>query len=351
MNWHKLDPKKKRLDALRPLKPELIRNLEEWFRVELTYTSNAIEGNTLTRRETAVVLEKGLTVSGRSLREHLEAANHAKALDWIKELVSLPKHPIGEKEILSLHEMILKGVDDANAGRYRTVPVRISGSTVILPNPRKVPELMSAFSAQLKSNSASHPVEAAALAHYRLVTIHPFIDGNGRTARLLMNLLLMRRGYPPAFILPRERLAYLAGLEKAHLAESQSHDSAHPRLAPRLEASALGGGSLEDYEKLILKAVDRSLDIYLEAAKGKTPSKETATDSKLLRIGALAKKTGESVATLRHWTKEGLLQPAGQTDSGYTLYPLEAADRVKRIRDLQEQRLSLGEIREKMEKS
>src|SRR5579885_1994073 len=141
MNWNKLDPKKKRLDALRPLKPALLRNLEEWFRVELTYTSNAIEGNTLTRQETAIVLEKGITVGGRTLREHLEATNHAKALDRLKEVASNRRLPVGEKEILELHGMILKGIDDDNAGRYRTLMVRISGSTVVLPNAQKVPQL------------------------------------------------------------------------------------------------------------------------------------------------------------------------------------------------------------------
>ncbi len=327
MNWHSLNPKKKRLDALRPLKPELVKNLEEWFRVELTYTSNAIEGNTLTRQETAVVLEKGLTVGGKTLKEHLEASNHAKALDWVKELAASPKHPVGEKEILALHEIILRDIDDANAGRYRSMPVRIAGSTVVLPNPRKVPELMAEFSDWLKSHPSMHPAEFSAQAHYRLVSIHPFIDANGRTARLLMNLLLMRGGYPPAFIQPRERVTYLNSLEKAQL-----------------------GRSLVDYEKLMVKAIDRSLDIYLEAARGKSPKASTVA-SKLLRIGGLSKKTGETVATLRHWTKEGLLPTAGHTDSGYTLYPPEAVDHAKRIRELQSERLSLGEIRKKMGQS
>jgi Fic family protein len=257
----------------------------------------------------------------------LEAINHSKALDWLKQMVAEPRHAVGEGEILDLHGMILKGIDDVNTGRYRPVAVRISGSTVVLPNPRKVPELMGQFVSWLKASTALHPAELASQAHYRLVSIHPFIDGNGRTARLLMNLLLMRKGFPPAFIRPRERLNYLNGLEKAQL-----------------------GGSLEDYEKLMFKCMDRSLDIYLDAARGKTPSKKTSPPSTVLRIGALAKKTGESVATLRHWTKEGLLQPTGHTDSGYTLYPSDGAERVKRIRELQSQRLSLSEIKKELER-
>ncbi len=326
MNWKSLDLKKKRLDGLRPLKPELVRNLEEWFRVELTYTSNAIEGNTLTRQETAVVLEKGLTVGGRTVQEHLEATNHAKALDWLKERLAEPKPGLGEKEILQLHEMILKGIDDHNAGRYRNVMVRISGSTVILPNARKVPGLMGEFASWLKSSLKLHPAERAAEAHYRLVTIHPFVDGNGRTARLLMNLMLMQGGFPPAFIRTRERITYLNSLEKAQL-----------------------GGSKDDYEKLMAKTIDRSLDIYLNASQGKVPFKETQTGSNLLRIGELSQKTGESVATLRHWTKEGLLNPADHTEKGYTLYEANAVERVKQIRDKQSQRLSLREIKRDLE--
>jgi Fic family protein len=327
MNWKALNPKKKRLDGFRPLRPELVKNLEDWFRVELTYTSNAIEGSTLTRQETAVILEKGITVGGRSLKEHLEASNHAKALDWLKEWAADAKRPVGEREILTLHEMILKGIDDTNAGRYRSVPVRISGSSVVLPNPRKVPELMKEFVLELKPVKNVHPAALAARAHYRLVSIHPFIDGNGRTARLLMNLLLMQRGFPPAFIRTGERLAYINSLEKAQL-----------------------GGSLEDFEKLMFKIIDRSLDIYLNAARGKTPAKEAQPTSGILRIGALSKKTGESVATLRHWTKEGLLMPAGHTESGYTLYLAEAVEKTKHIRVLQAKRLSLQEIRRELEK-
>jgi Fic family protein len=324
MNWTELDSKKKRLDALRPLKLELVKNLEDWFRVELTYTSNAIEGNTLTRQETAVVIEKGMAIGGRSLKEHLEATNHAQALDWLQEQVKHRGASVGEEEILRLHGMILKGIDDTNASRYRSVPVRISGSTVILPNPLKVPELMRRFAAWLKESRRSHPAEVAAQAHYRLVSIHPFIDGNGRIARLLMDLLLMRSGFPPAFIRTRERVTYLNGLEKAQT-----------------------GGSIEDYEKLIFKAVDRSLDIYLDAAEGKTPRRMETPEERLLRIGALAKKTGESPATIRYWTKEGLLKIEEHTDSGYALYPIEAVKEVKQIREWQSERLSLREIAQK----
>lgn len=237
----RLTAKKQKLDAARPLPPALVRNLDEWFTVELTYTSNAIEGNTLTRRETAVVIEKGLTVGGKTLKEHLEATNHAQALEYVRGLVGQRPEKLEERDILRIHALILKSIDDENAGHYRSVPVRISGSGVVLPNHRKVPDLMAEFMG-LFQRAELHPVALAMEAHYQLVTIHPFTDGNGRTARLLMNLLLMMQGYPPAVIRPRDRLAYIGGLEQAQL-----------------------GGSKAPYERLIFKAVERSLDMYLEA--------------------------------------------------------------------------------------
>ncbi len=322
MDLSPLTRKKQALDRYRPLPDALVRNLEAWFTVELTYTSNAIEGNTLTRRETAVVIEKGLTVGGRSLKEHLEAANHAEALAQLYAWLAAPKKTISEAEVLTLHRLILKGVEEAHAGHCRRVPVRISGAAVVMPNPHKVPDLMAAFFDWLASASTMHPVTLAMEAHYRLVSIHPFVDGNGRTARLLMNLLLMQRGYPPAIIRPRDRLAYLAALEQAQL-----------------------GGTKAPYERLMARAVSRSLDIYLNAAKGKST---LAAEAGVLKIGALAEAAGETIATIRFWTKEGLLEVAETTASGYQLYSREMIARCARIRALKRERYPLAEIRERL---
>lgn len=323
MKFDNLTNKKKCLDGFRPLPPTLVQNLERWFRVELTYTSNAIEGNTLTRRETALVVEKGITVGGKSLIEHLEATNHAQAIDWVETQIKRPPTSLTENDILHIHNLILKGIDDPNAGHYRSVPVRISGSAVILPNPRKVPDLMQHFGEWLADDQNLHPVELAAEAHYRLVTIHPFVDGNGRSARLLMNMILLMCGYPAAIIRKRDRLAYIGALEKAQL-----------------------GGSKEDYLKIISKAVDRSLDIYLKAAAGEDA--DPIENDKLLKIGDLAKQAGESTSTIRHWTKEGLLPLAEITESGYQLYAPEMVKRIQKIRALKEQRFTLQEIKEKL---
>jgi Fic family protein len=315
-----LTEKKRQLDQFRPLPKELVANLDNWFRVELTYTSNALEGNTLTRQETAVVVEKGLTIGGKSLVEHLEATNHAAALNKVVQIAQSATADITEHTILDLHSTILHGIDDANAGRYRSIAVRISGSIVVLPNPLKVPTLMADFVKEMGTRSDLHPVELAAEAHYQLVTIHPFIDGNGRTARLLMNLLLLQKGYPPALIRKRDRVPYLKALEKAQL-----------------------GGSKEDYYEIISKAVSRSFDIYFNALDPELEPLQKPTP--LLRIGQLAKLTGEPHATLRHWMKEGLLEFSETTGAGYQLFDPEMVDRAKLIRHLQSERQTLAEIR------
>lgn len=328
MDYKKLTEKKKKLDKHRPLNIALLKNLEEWFRIELTYTSNAIEGNTLSRAETALVIEKGLTIGGKSITEHLEATNHAAALDFVKEQIKRKTSDLKEKDILKIHEIILDKIDKENARIYRRVPVRISGSAVVLPNPRKVQELMDEFFSWLRKEDKMHGIQLAAEAHYRLVTIHPFIDGNGRTARLLMNMILMMKGYPPAIIRKNDRLAYIKSLEKSQLLNGQ-------------------GDSKNDYFKLIATAVDRSLNIYLKAIDGEVEEPES---EKLLKIGELAKATNQTVPTIRHWTKEGLLQVAEVTESGYQMYGEEMLERIRKIEELKERRMTILEIKKNLNK-
>ncbi len=324
MDYKELTEKKKTLDRCRPLDAALVRNLEEWFRIELTYTSNAIEGNTLTRAETAMVVEKGLTIGGKSIVEHLEAANTAAALDFVKAQIKRKPNELKEKDVLKIHEIILSGISKEDAGLYRRVPVRISGSAVVLPNPKKVQDLMDEFFKWLKKETKLHAIKLAAEAHYRLVTIHPFVDGNGRTARLLMNMILMMKGYPPAIIRKNDRLAYIKSLEKPQLVNGEAD-------------------SKNDYFKLIAASVDRSLNIYLKAINEEDAKEE---NEKLLKIGELAKLTNQTISTIRHWTKEGLLQVAEVTESGYQMYDTEMVERVKIIEEMKEKRMTLGEIKE-----
>lgn len=237
----RLDQKKQQLDQARPLPSALVNNLKQWFAIEITYSSNALEGNTLNERETALVVEKGLTIAGKTVKEHLEAINHAKALEIIYEYAQKKRSDLTLQDILTLHALILKGIDDKHAGIWRTTAVRIAGSKIKLPDPIKVPELMENFISWLHT-SKQHPVTIAADAHYDLVAIHPFVDGNGRTARLVMNLLLIQAGYPPAIIEPADRATYLEQLAQADTT-----------------------GNKRGFEEFIYKAVLKSLDIYLDA--------------------------------------------------------------------------------------
>lgn len=321
----KLTEKKHTLDGLRPLPSAIITNLAEWFKVELTYTSNAIEGNTLNRKETALVVEEGITVRGKTLKEHLEAINHADAMDFIQGLVRKKREDIRERDVLDIHALILKKIDDTNAGRYRNVAVRIRGADIILPNPLKIPELMDEFFVWLHGKNTDHPVTIAADAHLRFVSIHPFVDGNGRTARLLLNLLLMQTGYTLALVRKEDRDVYIDSIEKAQLTNQR-----------------------EEYYKVIYRAIERSLDIYLDAVEGKTPQ-TVVVQKRLLKIGELAKQTGETVNAIRHWTEKGLLEVAEHTEAGYQLFDRSMLERVKEIRRLQkEERLSIEEIKNRI---
>ena len=281
-----LEAKKKRLASHKPLQNELTKNLDEWFLIELTYTSNAIEGNTLTRAETAMVVEEGLTVSGKSLTEHQEAINHAQAFVYIQTLISKKRQELTAKEILDIHSIILNKIDDTNKGRYRNIAVRLKGSETILPNPLKVPELMEEFVKWLQGKNSSHPVQIAIDAHFRLVSIHPFVDGNGRTARLLMNLLLMQAGFPPAIVRKEDRSVYINSLEKGQTK-----------------------GDLADYYTTMFEAINRSLDIYLEAVEpARTDTTELISEQRFYTTEEVAKLLQVDPETVRRYVRQGDLR-------------------------------------------
>ncbi|MGC4059282.1 MAG: Fic family protein [Chitinophagaceae bacterium] len=181
------------LDKFRPMDNAKI---QEALDIEYTYESNRIEGNTLTLLETQMVIEKGLTISGKSLNEHLEAINHNEAIDFIKDIVK-NESELTESTLKQIHAIVLKSIDKMNAGVYRTVPVMISGSTFLPPQPYLLNKLMEDYFHFYQENKTKlHPVVLAAEMHERLVTIHPFIDGNGRTSRLIMNLILLQMVIP-----------------------------------------------------------------------------------------------------------------------------------------------------------
>ncbi|MCM3700246.1 Fic family protein [Paenibacillus macerans] len=246
MRFDTIDQLKKELDALRPLPPAAVKNLDEVYRIEWTYNSNAIEGNTLTLLETKLVLEEGLTIGGKKLREHFEVVNHSEAIDYVKDIVQR-KAELSEFVVKSIHQLILKNIDDENAGIYRKINVMISGSKHTPPHFTVVSEQMEQFMKWYNEHKDKlHPVQLAAEFHFRFVYIHPFTDGNGRTACLLMNLILMNSGYPPAVVKAEsaDRMRYYEALE-----------------------TASAQGDLEPFVELISGCVEDSLRRYIGTVK------------------------------------------------------------------------------------
>ncbi|MDP3058406.1 MAG: Fic family protein [bacterium] len=206
---------KKAIDRHRPFSKRLVDSLHEKLIVEWTYNSNAIEGNTLTLSETKVVLE-GITIGGKSVVEHLEVINHREAILFIEDLIS-NNEPLTEWNIKCIHALILKEVDNQNAGRYRIENVVISGAEHIPPKHYEINDLMQRLVSEYRDEwQTYHPVIRATLLHGEFVKIHPFIDGNGRTSRLLLNFELMKQGYPPIIIKKENRAKYYEVLDYAH---------------------------------------------------------------------------------------------------------------------------------------
>ncbi len=219
MDFSRLDQLKSKLDQQRPLSKAIVSNLHENLIVEWTYNSNAIEGNTLTLQETKVALD-GITVGGKTLREHFEVISHKEAIFFIEELVKRGEL-LSELDIKSIHALILKNIDNDNAGKYRQHNVMISGAEHRPVSSLEVPAKMQEFIVWYKNEAMNmHPVERAARVHVDFVGIHPFVDGNGRTSRLLMNLELMKSGFPPVVLKVEDRLAYYKALDIAHTTDN-----------------------------------------------------------------------------------------------------------------------------------
>lgn len=215
INFRECEDYKARIDAYRPLPKETVKSLRAYYKIGLTYSSNALEGNSLTESETKVVIEDGLTIGGKPMKDVYEAVGHAKAYDYMYDLDKTK--PLTQADILKLHELFYTKIDKEHAGVYRAVRVFISGSKHPTPGPEKVAPLMKAFVTWFNAYEHKlHPVEFAALAHQKFVFIHPFVDGNGRVSRLLMNLALLRAGYNISVIPPVLRNEYIWTLEKAH---------------------------------------------------------------------------------------------------------------------------------------
>jgi len=239
IDFNIIDEKKDIIDSHRPFSRNMTRQLRDKLIIEWTYNSNAIEGNTLTLSETKVVLENGITIKGKPLKDHLEIINHKEAIEYIEDLVS-KNVKLSEYDIKSVHYLILKEIDSTNAGKYRNENVFISGAKHVPPVYMNVPYEMQKLIDQYQAWQGLHPVVRACFLHGEFVKIHPFVDGNGRTARLLLNFELIQSGYPPVVIKTENRADYYDALDKAHTTNDYT-----------------------DFIKIIVDLVNESENLYL----------------------------------------------------------------------------------------
>ena len=277
----RLDEKLARLNALRPLPKSAVEKLREQLRIEMTYNSNAIEGNSLTLRETFLVINEGLTVKGKPLKDHLEAKDHYSALAYLYELIEHgKKNTLSEHLIKQIHTIIVQETDKEWAGRYRNSNVIIGGADHTPPDALDVPNLMQNLIAWIsKEKKHMHVVELAALVHHKFVYIHPFFDGNGRTSRLLMNLILMQAGFPLSIVLKNDRKKYYRVLAQADKE------------------------NLEPFVRFIAQTVERSLDIYLKTLTPTSKKRE-----KFIKLADIAEDTPYSAKYLNLLARQGKLE-------------------------------------------
>lgn len=239
--FERLYHKKQHLQTSRPLPAIALNKIRESLSIEWTYNSNSIEGNTMSLRETQMVLQEGITVKGKSLREHFETHNHDKAIDYLYSIIN-ETYILRSIDILSLHGLVLRSIEEDFAGRIRNGGVRITGANFTPPNANKVPDLLDELIDFINTNPLNlNAIELATIFHHKLVWIHPFFDGNGRTVRLSMNLLLMRCGFPPAIILKNDRKKYYEALNQAN------------------------NGNYQKLTLLMCQSLERTLNIYINA--------------------------------------------------------------------------------------
>lgn len=239
--FERLYHKKQHLQSSRPLPAIALNKIKESLSIEWTYNSNSIEGNTMSLRETQMVLQEGITVKGKSLREHFETHNHDKAIDYLYSIIN-EAYKLRSIDILSLHGLVLRSIEEDFAGRIRNGGVRITGANFTPPNANKVPDLLDELIDFINTNHLNlNAIELATIFHHKLVWIHPFFDGNGRTVRLSMNLLLMRCGFPPAIILKNDRKKYYEALNQAN------------------------NGNYQKLTLLMCQSLERTLNIYINA--------------------------------------------------------------------------------------
>lgn len=276
-----LDQKLEELNSCRPIPRTILKKIREHFQIEMTYNSNAIEGNTLTLKETAWVIQEGLTIKGKPLKDHLEAKNQKEALDFLYELIDSQKqNTISERLIREIHHLIVKEADADIAGQYREGNVIITGADHTPPEGFEVPNEMQKLIKWINTNKNKlHPIELAAIVHHKLAYIHPFWDGNGRISRIIMNVFIMQAGFPMAIILKNDRKRYYRVLSEA------DKDNYSP------------------FCEFVAQSVIRSLNLYLKFLRPKQKKND-----KYISLEELAKFAPYSSAYLRKLATQGKLE-------------------------------------------
>lgn len=277
----RIDDKLILLNSFRPLPSSAVKKLKEQFEIEMTYNSNAIEGNSLTLKETYLVINEGLTIKGKPLKDHLEAKSHKEALDYLYSLVEKDKeNTVSERFIRSLNQIVMQDVDKDWAGKYRNSRVIIGGADHKPPEALEIPRLMQNLIGWIDDNKKKmHSVELASILHHKLVFIHPFFDGNGRTSRLAMNIILMQSGFPLVIVLKNDRKRYYQSLSLADK------------------------GNYIPFVNFIARAVERTLDIYLKILM---PSKKG--NEIFVPLAELAKSTKFTEKYLNLLARNGKLE-------------------------------------------
>jgi len=300
----RIDNKLDELLKLRPISPGVLNKLREHFFLEMTYNSNAIEGNSLTMKETFLIINEGLTIKGKPLKDHLEIKDHYEALDYLYEFVQKKRRQTFSEVILrKLHQLILRETESKEAGKYREGNVTITGSNHTPPDSFEVPfQIKEMFDWVKKFINKVHVVELAAIVHHKIAFIHPFADGNGRTARLVMNLLLMKKGFPVVIILNNDRKKYYETLSKAD------------------------NGDYVPFVRFIAQAAERSLNIYLKTL---VPSK--VKSSKYFLLSEIAKHTPYTEKYLNLLSRHGKIDAHKEGRNWVT--SIEAVKKYREERD------------------
>lgn len=277
----RIDAKLALLNSFRPLPVSAVKKLKEQFEIEMTYNSNAIEGNSLTLKETYLVINEGLTIKGKPLKDHIEAKNHQEALEYLYNLVESDKrNTFSENLIRSLNQIVQQNIDKEWAGRYRNSAVIIGGADYKPPEALEIPKMMRSLIDWVGDNKKKmHPVELASILHHKLVYIHPFFDGNGRTSRLAMNIILMQAGFPLVIVMKNDRKRYYQSLSLADK------------------------GDYTSFINFIARAVERTLDIYLKILM---PSKKG--NEKFISLAEVAKGSKFTEKYLNLLARSGKLE-------------------------------------------